>query len=125
MAQNFTEWVGDDLKQAKDCLAAAQATPDDCEEAMKGFYGAMHNLKGLGGSFGYDLVTDIADSCCILLKKTETRNGHVLKVCQAHLGALDGIIAKDIKGDGGPTGVAIITQLRDTVGKTLDALEAA
>ena len=123
LSSNFVEWIGDDMGKAKDSLKQSQADIDNCADNMLEFYNAIHNVKGLGGSFGYDLVTDVAESCCYLLKKTEQRNAVVLKLCQAHLSALDAIIDRNVKGDGGASGAAILTKLRDTVDATLTALE--
>ena len=124
LGEQFTDFILDDLDLAKSSLKQAIATPEDNEESSKDFYSAMHNIKGLDGSFDYHLVTFIADSCCSLLKQTENRGPDVMTVRHAHLTALGMIIGKNIKGDGGKVEESILEDLYQANKTVLQNLES-
>ncbi len=125
MAKSFTTFIENDMAQARTSLQRALATPDDCEAALADYYAALHNIKGLGGSFGYQLMTQVADSNCRLLRDTDGGDGEVLKICRAHMHALNTILEKDIQGDGGEYGDKIVAELTGAVDGVLPAPEEA
>jgi hypothetical protein len=69
----------------------------------------------LGGSFGYHLISYVADSNCRLLKHLTPTNDKVLRRCEAHLVALEQILERNIKGDGGEAGRKIVEKLASSV----------
>ncbi len=80
---------------------------------LEELFGVAHNLKGQAGSFGYDLVTEIAASLCDLLRG---QNGPVgaqeVKIIGQHVQVLGRVVEKGIVGDGGETGQKIVQSLR-------------
>ncbi len=75
-------------------------------------YTQSHNLKGLGGSFDYDLMTLVGGSLCVLLKNARVvQETRLQRLLAAHVAALDAIIARELKGDGGRHGQELLATL--------------
>lgn len=75
-----------------------------------------HNIKGQGGSFGYDLVTDIGASFCGYLRSAPRHSPDELNVINMHIRMLKTVSDNDISGDGGETGARIVEKLRILTG---------
>ena len=73
--------------------------------------GISHDIKGQGGSFGYPLITAVGNSLSTLLKNERLLSEAGLELLDAHLTALDAIMAKAIKGDGGDLGGSYVERL--------------
>ena len=85
-----------------------------------------HDLKGMGGSFGYQLVTEICGSLNkYLIKLGEAEVFPNAKIIKAHLAATDTILTENIKGDGGESGGKVVGRLQDIVAAAVEAVEPA
>lgn len=71
-----------------------------------------HNIKGQGGSFGYDLVTDIGASFCDYLRGAPRMAPNELSIISMHIRMLKNVADNNITGDGGETGARLIEKLR-------------
>jgi hypothetical protein len=95
----------DQLQQAVNA-----ATPGSL--ALETVYVPMHDMAGLAGVFGYDLLGKIARSLIETLRKgANPLDDRMLMIARAHLGALSALLAKDVRGEGGPQGLAILAKL--------------
>jgi chemotaxis protein histidine kinase CheA len=112
LAENYVVWVRDDLKNARAAFVRARETLPDNSEAIGEIFGISHNIKGQGGSFGYQLVTDIGESLCDFIRDGAPATDARLKVIEAHLGALEFVVERQIKGDGEQSGRALLDKLR-------------
>lgn len=68
LADSFLEWIGEDIARAKQALAAANDKPGDNQAEIRAIFEVVHNVKGQGGSFGYDLLTTVGGSLCNYLR---------------------------------------------------------
>ncbi len=112
LADNFTEWMREDLDKALASLAVARDSQPDNAVPVREIFGVCHNIKGQGGSFGYDLITDVGKSLCDFIHVDEPASDRKLKVVEAHLTALKFILDRDIQGDGGQVGEQLQSKLR-------------
>ena len=112
LAENFTEWMRADLDAALASLAKAKDSQPDNASHLADIYAVCHNIKGQGGSFGYDLITHVGKSLCDYLHDTGSASERKLKVVEAHLTAIEVIIDRDIQGDGGQVGKQLQAKLR-------------
>lgn len=85
LAKSFGGWMGDYLAQARAVLGQAE----DEGAGHKALFSVAHNIKGLAGSFGYSLATDIADNLCADLRRRERLVADVRRIARAHLDAVD------------------------------------
>ena len=111
LAENFTEWMRADLDAALASLAKAKDSQPDNASHLRDIYSVCHNIKGQGGSFGYDLITHVGKSLCDYIHDTGSASERKLKVVEAHLTAIKFIIDRDIQGDGGQVGKQLQAKL--------------
>lgn len=90
------------------------------EGILDELHGIAHNIKGQGGSFGYDLVTDIGASFCRYLRSSPRVAPEELNIIQMHIRMLKTVSDNNIFGDGGETGARIVEKLRILTGSDDD-----
>lgn len=77
------------------------------------FHRLSHDLKGLGGTFNYELVTKVGASLCSLIKNDALPSDRSLqRRIMAHVAALRAILQFDLKGDGGNEGEELLVTLK-------------
>ncbi|RYZ13491.1 MAG: hypothetical protein EON61_07040 [Alphaproteobacteria bacterium] len=105
------EWYGQtkgDLQRLQEAVNAA--TPGSLP--LDAIYAPMHDMAGLAGVLGYPLLGNIARGMIETLRKgANPLDDRMLMVAKAHLAALVALHAKDVRGEGGPAGVAVLAKL--------------
>lgn len=121
LADSFLEWIGEDIKRAKQALAAANDRPGDNQPQIRAIFEVVRHVKGQGGSFGYDLLTSVGGSLCDYLRvETASASDRQLKVIAAHFSAIDFILEHNLRGAGGEVG----GQLKAKIAKLVTAIPA-
>ena len=86
------------------------ATPGSLK--LETIYAPMHDMAGLAGVLGYPLLGKIARALIETLRKgANPLDDKMLMVAKAHLAALTALHAKDVRGEGGPSGLAVLAKL--------------
>jgi len=76
-------------------------------------YRMSHDLRGLGATFGYRLITTIGDALCRLIDNTDLPDDRFLqRRISAHVAALKAVHQFDLKGDGGSEGERLLATLK-------------
>ncbi len=90
--------------------AVTTATPGSLQ--LETIYVPMHDMAGLAGVLGYPLLGKIARGLIETLRKgANPLDDKMLMISRAHLAALVALHAKDVRGEGGSQGVAILAKL--------------
>ena len=105
----YLDWTSKALMEL-DKLLVHLKSEKGAEGLNTKMYAIAHNLKGMGSSFGFDLMTASGASLCEYLRKLEERNASA-SVVGAHLKAMKVILDKRITGDGGDDGKALVARL--------------
>ncbi len=80
--------------------------------ALETVYGPMHDMAGLAGVLGYPLLGKVARGLIETLRRgANPLDDRMLMVAKAHLAALVALHAKDVRGEGGTAGVAVLAKL--------------
>lgn len=75
-------------------------------------YRLSHDLKGLGGTFDYQLITTIGESLCALIADQDLPDDRLLqRYVMAHVAALQAVLRFDMSGDGGDEGERLLATL--------------
>ena len=120
LSGNFDQWMGDEIAK----LEAARARVRDegfSEETGYNLYLRAHDLKGLGTTYGYPLVTRIAGSMCRILHDAEARASAPTYLVEAHIEAIVAAVRKDIRTDADPAGRALAEELETQVDRLVPA----
>jgi hypothetical protein len=118
MSAQFGEWLNDEivkLDKAQADIREHGYTPATAEA----LYFRAHDLKGLGTTYEYPLVTRIAGSLCRMLDDAERRMSAPLAVLDAHIDAIRAVVRDQIKTDEHPTGRALAETLEERVAEHL------
>jgi len=110
LSDNFDQWINDEM----DKLETARKTVN--EEGINGdagqrLFNASHDLKGLGTTYGYPLVSEIADSLCTITLEKDVRAQAPMKLVNAHVDSIRALINGHIKTSNHPVGQSLLKEL--------------
>ncbi len=111
LAQDYLAWVTGDLRKLDAIVEALAEAGSDQAGCVMQAYEILHNMKGNGATFGYDLVTAIADSGCGLLRKQTRIDSARRDALRHHVAALKVVLDKRITGAGGDPGKRLLARL--------------
>lgn len=107
----YMEWVREDLKQLETYLSEFPSNAArDCE-AVVAFSQCVHELRGMGGTFGYNLVSIIGDQMYRMIQSFDIIDDARAMALRLHLDALKVVVAQKITGDGGDHGRSVLDGL--------------
>lgn len=120
LARDYASWALADVAKARAALTAANDDPAHRAEYVETLFRVGHDLKGQGTSFGFPLVTKIGHSLCILTRDRALEyQGKHLDLAKSHIDAIDLVLTKNIKGEGGQVGTALVAKLEQRVTELL------
>lgn len=114
MSSQFGQWLHDEIIK----LDAAQAAVRDQglnAQTAEGLYFRAHDLKGLGSTYQYPLVTRLAGSLCRLLDDQTKRLSAPVTLLDAHVDAIRAVVRDQIQTDEHPTGRVLAEALEAEV----------
>lgn len=114
LASNFSQWLQDELDKleaARQRIRAEGITPDTTEQ----LYFRAHDLKGLGATYEFPLVTRMAASLCKLIDNSEKRAAAPMLLIDAHIDGIKAAVRDDIRTDTHPVGRVLIQELERRV----------
>jgi len=123
MADSYLDWVEQDLRKISATYDRLVAGSDDRETDLKRVFEVAHDMKGQGGSFGFELITAVANNLCRLLERFDDSTKHQVQneAVRIHIDAMKLIISSRMRGDGGEQGTAILNGVQQMVDKLVPA----
>jgi chemotaxis protein histidine kinase CheA len=116
LSENFASLALADAAKARAALTAAINDAAGRGRHVEAVFRVAHDLKGQGASFGFPLITRIGHSLSALTRdRARCYESKHLDLAKAHLDAIDLILAKGIKGDGGKVGAELAGRLEQRV----------
>lgn len=103
MSGQFGQWLQDEITKLDAAQAAIRAEGYDARTAEELYFRA-HDLKGLGATYQYPLVTRLAGSLCKLMDDPIKRLEAPMKLIDAHIDAIRAVVRDQIQTDDHPTG---------------------
>lgn len=111
LAAAYGEWLRTDLDRLEKLTEALTRADGDPAAQLQQIFGILHNFKGNGAAFGYDLITAIAQSACPLVRNQTSLDADRRKALRHHVAALHVVVDLDIKGSGGAAGTRLLERL--------------
>lgn len=117
MADSYLDWVEEDLKKISTAFDRLVEGSDDREKDLERVFAVAHDMKGQGGSFGFELITAIGNNLCRLIDRfddsvTPQVQNEAIRI---HIEAMKLVISSRMKGDGGDQGTAILEGVQQMV----------
>ncbi len=110
LSGQFAQWMQDELTKL-DTARGEVAAKGMTSETAEALYMRAHDLKGLGATYEFPLVTRIAASLCRLIEEPKTRRSAPMTLVDAHINAIKAVVRDGIKSDDHPMGRAIAVEL--------------
>jgi hypothetical protein len=114
LSGQFGQWLQDEIDKLDAARAAIQAQGLTSETA-EALYLRSHDLKGLGSTYEYPLITRICASLCKLLDDVDKRAQAPLFLIDAHLQAVKAAVRDDVRDVTHPVGKALAEELEGRV----------
>ena len=110
LSGNFAQWLNDEITKLEAARAAVRAK-GATHENMESLYLRAHDLKGLGSTYGFPLITRIAALLCRMIDDKTTRLDAPMALLDAHIDSIKAAVRDDIKTEAHPVGKAIVEEL--------------
>jgi len=110
-------WTTTSLTEFADLLSSVREKSSGDPSVGEAMYAIAHNIKGMGTSFGFLLMTDLGTTLCTYLRGLPKDSGISVPIIEAHLKAMDVILNNKIDGDGGEMGEKLKTRIDEIIKK--------
>jgi hypothetical protein len=114
LSSQFSQWLDDEIVKL-DAARTAVRDKGYTPETAEGLYLRAHDLKGLGTTYEYPLITRIAASMCRMTDTAEARMKAPLFLIDAHIDAIKACVRDTIKDENHPVGRALAEELEGQV----------
>jgi len=114
MSSQFGQWLQDEIVKLDKAQADIRALGYNAETA-EALYFRAHDLKGLGTTYQYPLVTRLAGSLCKLLDDPAKRIAAPVVLLDAHIDAIKAVVRDEIQTDDHPVGKILAETLEARV----------
>lgn len=119
---SYLSWASAQIEKLTCYSTLLEQQQDKVTDGMvRDIFDLAHNIKGLGGSFGFYLMTDIADSLCRYTRSLNCATEIQPGILHAHVTALANVSRNVIRGSGGGDGDETLMKLRDMVQRAAPA----
>lgn len=118
LGDEFVQWIDQDIKAAQHKFDDAAELPEaERHHAMGELFAILHDMRGQGGSFGYPLITTIANGVCRFIESRSKYGPHEMDAVQLHIDALRMVVGERLSGDGGYVGEKMLKGLEKVLAK--------
>lgn len=114
LSGNFTQWLNDEINKLEAARVTVRAEGPTAEN-MESLYLRAHDLKGLGATYGFPLITRIAGLLCRLIDDKSKRLQAPGALIDAHIDAIKAAARDDIKSEDHPVGKILVQELEGRV----------
>lgn len=114
LSGNFTQWLNDEITKLDGARQAVRAEGPTLEN-MESLYLRAHDLKGLGATYGFPLITRIAGLLCRLIDDKSKRLQAPLGLIEAHIDAIKAAARDEIKTEEHPIGKILVQELESRI----------
>jgi len=118
MSDQFGQWLQDEIVKLDQAQADIRAKGYTLETA-EALYFRAHDLKGLGATYQYPLVTRIAGSLCRMMDDADKRMQAPIAVLDAHVDGIRAVVRDGIQTDEHPVGRELAETLEARVAEHL------
>lgn len=114
LSGNFTQWLNDEIGKLDAARGVVRAEGPSVEN-MESLYLRAHDLKGLGATYGFPLITRIAGLLCRLIDDKSKRLEAPMGLIDAHIDAIKAAARDDIKTEEHPVGKILVQELEGRI----------
>ena len=120
LSANFGQWLNDEVAKLEGARANIKAN-GLTKETAEALYFRAHDLKGLGTTYEFPLVTKLAASLCKLIDDPAARHTAPVMLIDAHIDAIKAMVRDGIRDPEHPVGRVLAAELESKVRQHLAA----
>jgi hypothetical protein len=114
MKEVFAEWLESEVQKLES--ASKRVITEGLEgEAGIELFSRAHDLRGMGTTYNFPIITRMAASLSKLIESEEKRAIAPVNLAHAHTGAIRAALRQDIRDEKNPIGRALATELETQV----------
>ncbi|MFN4275612.1 MAG: Hpt domain-containing protein [Ferrovibrio sp.] len=121
----FLDETVETLKGLREALSRAAADPSARREVLEHIREEAFQIKGMGGVFGYPLLTEFAKSLHDFLKELDDLDELQQEIVSIHVDTLYVVVSHRIKGSGGALEAQLRASLKAAVDKAKSGVKPA
>ncbi len=114
LSANFDQWLQDEITKLEHARGAVRQHGLTSQTA-EALYFRAHDLKGLGATYEFPLVTSLASTLCKLIDDGDKRLNAPLLLIDAHIDAIKAVVRDGIRDPSHPVGRALTSELEKQV----------
>ncbi|GER06956.1 hypothetical protein GCM10007972_19960 [Iodidimonas muriae] len=116
LSEDYPDWVSGLITKLAEQHVRCVDTPEDRKDFFEEIHRIAHDMKGQGGTFGYPLITNFADSLSNFTSIKTDIDDKMVELVKSHVDAMRAVIKGRVKGEGGEIG----QQLRKSLQKAIE-----
>lgn len=113
MAEDYPDWVSNLIVKLQEQHGRCVDTPESRRDSLDVIQTISHDMKGQGGTFGYPLITEFADSLYAISAPRDDISDNRIELIKSHIDAMRAVIKGRVSGDGGDIGRQLTKSLND------------
>ncbi len=117
MVEDYPDWVKTILHKLSEEHRRAVDTPHERRAQFEKIRRIAHDMKGQGGTFNYQLITDFSDSLYNFTTPNAGMSDNHVEIIKAHIDSMRVVIKDRLQGDGGESGQALKQGLQQAIDK--------
>jgi chemotaxis protein histidine kinase CheA len=114
LSSQFGQWLQDEINKLEEARAQIR-THGMSQPTAEALYTHAHDLKGLGTTYEFPLISRIAGSLCTLMSRPEKRASAPLFLVDAHIDAIRAAVRDNIRSAEHPVGKILAEELERRV----------
>ncbi len=114
MKEVFADWLETEVQKLEAAAKRVMAEGLDGEAGVE-LFSRAHDLRGMGTTYKFPIITRMAGSLSKLIESEEKRAIAPAKLALAHTGAIRAALRQDIRDEKNPVGRALATELETQV----------
>jgi len=117
LKSDFTEWIDQDLEKLKSAHETVKKNPHNAQY-IENLRTCVHDLRGLGTTYGFPMVSRLASSLCKLFEGVAEGQGTLpMALIESHINAIIAAVSEDITSKDDASSVAVAESLEEMVGQ--------
>jgi hypothetical protein len=110
----FADWLGEEVTKLE--LYLVEVKKAGLDSALgEMLFTTAHDLRGLGTTYEFPIITRMAGSLSKLIDTEEKRATAPLPLIEAHVGAIRAAVVQNVRNDADPIGKALAEELEKQV----------
>lgn len=112
LKKNYEQWTQQAVEDLCVQVDALDRDETDRAAAIEAIFSVAHDLKGMGGSFDYPLMTEAGQAMCAYITEAGAPENCRTNVLRRYCAVLSCVIKERLSGDGGTRGQELLAELQ-------------